>query len=210
MIRIKVCGMRDPGNIREVAAKKPDIMGFIFFPGSKRFVGFDPDPQIFLSVPDDIKRAGVFVNEEVDFILKSVTDYNLHVVQLHGSESPDLCTSVRNAGYTVVKAFGMGGDFDFKKLSAYSHSCDYFLFDTYTRDHGGSGKQFDWSMLNRYNLKVPFLLSGGICDDDVLRIRELVHPMFYGVDINSRFELSPGLKDAGKIGQFINALHEKV
>jgi phosphoribosylanthranilate isomerase len=210
MIRIKVCGMKNPANIIEVAAKKPDIMGFIFFPGSKRFVGFDPDPEIFSSVPDNIKRAGVFVNEEADFILKSATGYSLHMVQLHGSESPDLCASVRTAGFTVVKAFGMGGDFDFKKLSAYSHSCDYFLFDTFTTHHGGSGVQFDWSMLNRYDHKVPFLLSGGIGDDDVSRIKELVHPMFYGVDINSRFEISPGLKDAGKIGQFINSLHEKV
>jgi phosphoribosylanthranilate isomerase len=202
--------MKDPGNIIEVAAKKPDIMGFIFFPGSKRFVGFDPDPQIFRLVSDDIKRAGVFVNEEAYFILKSANDYSLHMVQLHGSESPELCASVRNAGYTVIKAFGMGGDFDFKRLNAYSHCCDYFLFDTYTRDHGGSGMQFDWSLLDGYSLKVPFLLSGGIGDDDILRIKELIHPMFCGVDINSRFEISPGLKDAGKIGQFIDALHEKV
>lgn len=201
--------MRDPGNIREVSAKRPDMMGFIFFPGSKRFVGIDPDPEMFGLVPDDIKRAGVFVNQDSAFILKTAEDFGLHMIQLHGSESPAVCASFRNAGYMVIKAFGIGGDFDFKKIRTYSDCCDYFLFDTYTEAHGGSGTQFDWSVLDRYTLQVPFLLSGGIGENDAVRINEMVHSMFYGVDINSRFETSPGLKDAIKVGQFINALHEK-
>lgn len=181
--------MRDDGNIRAVEALNLDWMGFIFYPPSKRFVSVLPD-----YLPVKTKRVGVFVNENMETILERVALFRLDIVQLHGSESPEFCRQLGQHDIQVLKAFGIADYLPSKKIAAYEGSCDYFLFDTQTSVYGGSGRQFEWNILQNYQDNTPFLLSGGIGPDDVQTIREFTHPLCIGIDINSKFELSPAKK----------------
>ena len=160
------------------------------------------------------KRVGVFVNAEVEEVLNAVHDYELHYVQLHGEESPEYCQLLRTISeatsmrkFEIIKAFRVEQSFDFSNLSLFSPHCAYFLFDTKGVAHGGTGEQFDWSLLQDYQGLTPFLLSGGIGPESVATLRAFRHPQFYGVDINSRFESAPGLKDIEKIEAFISELN---
>ncbi len=206
MIKVKVCGLRDRINVRAVAAANPDYMGFIFYPGSKRYVGDSPDKDLFHEIPVKIKKVGVFVNEEPENILELAGKYNLNLVQLHGNESSDQCRTISSSGLRVIKAFGIGSDFDFERLVPYVPVCDYFLFDTQTELFGGTGLRFNWDLLSRYRLDLPFFLSGGIMVEDAGIIRSLSHPLLYAADINSRFEISPGIKDQDKVKSFIQKI----
>lgn len=190
---IKVCGMRDPANIKAVAALEPAYMGFICYPGSARFIGH-PAPELFSEIPANIKTTGVFVNAELEEVKRSIKLYNFKAVQLHGSESPAYCAALK-AYAEVIKAFGINEHFDFEQLKPYETVCDYFLFDTQTVNHGGSGKSFDWSALNQYTLNHPYFLSGGIGPDDLEKLNELQDQRLKYIDVNSRFEISPALKD---------------
>jgi phosphoribosylanthranilate isomerase len=199
---IKVCGMRQPGNIRELQELKPDYIGFIFYPQSKRFVG-TPEPEIFKSISPEIKKTGVFVNETLDEIADKVIRYNLDAVQLHGRETIGFCRSFRkfmqnmqtNKRVEIIKALGIDAEFDFGSLGEYEDVIDYFLFDTKTPDHGGSGLTFDWSLLEKYRGRKPYFLSGGLSADHIRNITDLKDVRLYGLDLNSRFETEPGLKD---------------
>lgn len=208
---LKVCGMLHPDNILEVAALQPDYLGFIFFKGSKRYAG-ELDPEVVKALPDKIQRTGVFVNEDSELVLELVHKYGLNAVQLHGAESPEYCRDIAQQikaiqpEFKVIKSFGVNADFDFQQLEAYLGLADYFLFDTQTPDHGGSGKKFDWSLLDKYKLDVPYFLSGGIGPESVEALNEISDPRLLAIDINSRFELEPGLKDAGKLTEFKNKL----
>lgn len=206
MIKVKVCGMRDRMNIRAVTASGPDYMGFIFYPGSKRYVGNHPGKDLFQGIPVKIKRVAIFVNELPESILERAEQYNLSFIQLHGSESPDLCRKIGSSGLRVIKAFGIGSDFDFEKLLPYAPVCDFFLFDTQTERFGGTGLRFNWGLLNQYKLEVPFFLSGGISLEDAGMIRSLNHPLLHAADINSKFEISPGVKDPDKVKSFIQEI----
>ena len=206
---IKVCGMREGANVQEVTRLKPDLMGFIFYPKSKRFVGDDFDLSIVRSVMPEVQTVGVFVNEEVDKIISLVRKYSLDFVQLHGNESPASCQMLRDKGIKVLKAFGIHNEFDWTALEPYTASCDYFLFDTSTKDYGGSGVKFNWNTLNNYKLPTPFVLSGGIGPEDADVIKSISHPQLAGIDINSRFEVEPGLKDAGLLQTFIAKFRTK-
>ena len=208
MISIKVCGMRDPENIGQVVYAGADIIGFIFFSGSKRYVGENPDNTLFSRIPETVKKAGVFVNEVPEKICMLSGKCKLDLIQLHGTESPHVCEALRYTGLQVIKAIGISDRSDFRTLDAYKDSCDFFLFDTASVQYGGTGVKFDWKILNDYQLQVPFFLSGGIALDDTVRILELNHPSFFGVDINSRFEISPGLKDAQLVGEFITKIRQ--
>ena len=137
-LKIKVCGMREPGNIRELVEYKPDLLGFIFYPGSKRYVG-DPDPAVFRAIPPGIKKVGVYVNESTGAIKQMVADLGLDLVQLHGDEPPGNCHDLALSGIPVIKAFGISGSIDNERLRDYSYSCDYFLFDTSSPAFGGTG-----------------------------------------------------------------------
>ncbi|MDO9613377.1 MAG: phosphoribosylanthranilate isomerase, partial [Bacteroidota bacterium] len=190
-LKIKVCGMRDPENISGVVAAMPDYLGFIFYPKSKRFVGFESSPEMYAEIPDSVKKVGVFVNESPEKVLEISKKWNLDVVQLHGDESPEYCRQIQDSGITVFKAFSVDESFDFAILKAYSGVCDYFLFDTKGKLPGGTGQKFNWQLLESYKLKIPFFLSGGISPDDLNTIREFIHPQQIGIDINSGFEISP-------------------
>jgi len=205
-MKVKVCGMRDALNVSEIAEANPDFMGFIFYPGSVRYVGTDPDRTIFRSVPAGITKVGVFVNEDQEKINKLALEYNLEMVQLHGDETPGYCSQLKNTDFGIIKSFSIASDFDFESLIPYMTFCDYFLFDTKTRKHGGSGRKFNWNKLHDYKLDKPFFLSGGIDPDDVGIITSLVNKSLFAVDINSRFERSPGLKDSGRVKIFIDEI----
>ncbi|MFL5762757.1 MAG: phosphoribosylanthranilate isomerase [Bacteroidia bacterium] len=197
-MKIKICGLKDPENIKHIAALKPDMMGFIFHPGSPRFAG---DQLIIPPIHSSIKKAGVFVNAAPSYIIDMIGEHGLDLVQLHGNESPALC-EVMSHLVGVIKAFGIDENFDFKTLAPYSESCSYFLFDTKTDLHGGSGQAFDRELLNGYDGSVPFLLSGGVGAEEISNFRPRI-PGFAGFDLNSKFERSPGIKDIELLGSVL-------
>jgi phosphoribosylanthranilate isomerase len=203
---IKICGMRNDANIQEVARLKPDLMGFIFYPKSKRFVGRDFDPALVQALMPEISTVGVFVNDNDETVLTTARKYQFDYVQLHGNESPQFCKQIQNEGFRVLKAFGMNAGFEADVLEPYADVCDYFLFDTSTSDYGGSGQKFDWELLHRLHLSKPFVLSGGIGPEDAERILAIRHPLMAGIDINSRFETEPAMKDVQKLSAFIHQL----
>jgi phosphoribosylanthranilate isomerase len=202
---IKVCGMRDSQNIQEVASLKPDFLGFIFYPKSPRYAA-TVDKAVLAALPSSIKKVGVFVNESVELMRQTAQEFGLDALQLHGVETPLQCLQLREEGYTILKAFSIAEEANFEIIEDYDDCCDYFLFDTKTPQHGGSGQKFDWILLENYKGTTPFFLSGGIDLDDAEAIKNINHPQFVGVDINSRFEIESALKDVGKITQFISKL----
>ncbi|WP_276090564.1 phosphoribosylanthranilate isomerase [Pedobacter sp. JY14-1] len=203
-VKLKVCGMKLPSNVKEVAELGPDYMGFIFYAGSKRYPG-RLAAEVIRELPESIKKTGVFVNETVEEIAVKIVKYRLDAVQLHGNETPEmvkLLKMILPEEVQLIKAFGIDVSFDFSQLDAYASNVDFFLFDTKTPDHGGSGRRFEWELLQGYHLDKPYFLSGGVGlenVDDVLRITD---QRLYAVDVNSRFELEPGLKDITKLKDF--------
>ena len=200
---IKVCGMREPENIRAVEALGIDLMGFIFWPPSSRYVGEKPS-----YLPRNCRRVGVFVDAALPDILAAVEDFRLDGVQLHGHENPEAIAALkaRIPGVRVVKSLAVAGLEDLEQTEAYADVCDAFLFDTKGKLPGGNGRQFDWSVLQRYQGRLPFLLSGGIGPDDAQRIRAFQVPGCIGIDLNSRFETEPGLKDVDALRTFIETI----
>lgn len=202
---IKVCGMRNSGNIKAVEELPIQWMGFIFHPLSPRFVDTPPS-----YLPTRVKRVGVFVDADDAFIQSHTATYGLDIIQLHGKESPQDCDRIRNiTGKSIIKAFGIKTGDSFLPVSTYESHADYFLFDTYCNSSGGSGKKFDHRLLNLYTGNTPFLLSGGIGENDAEEIKSLRHPLMCGVDLNSRFEISPALKSTEKLQIFINQLNKQ-
>jgi phosphoribosylanthranilate isomerase len=205
MIKIKVCGITESLNAYGMVDAGADFLGFIFYPQSKRYVGVKPD-HLFKAVPSGVKKAGVFVNQNINLIIQTAKQFHLDFIQVHGGETAESCRKIKDAGLKVIKAFGIDDAFDFTLLKTYLTACDYFLFDTRHTDYGGSGLQFNWETLRRYTLKKPFFLSGGIGPADAERIRLFNHPYLYGVDINSCFETNPGIKDPVAVKRFINKI----
>ncbi|MEB0262316.1 MULTISPECIES: phosphoribosylanthranilate isomerase [unclassified Mucilaginibacter] len=204
-MKIKVCGLKYSDNIKAVEALAPDYMGFICYEKSPRFIGGMDDEEL-INIPTDIIKVGVFVDEDADSISKMIYKYKFDAIQLHGSESPEFCDMYKHE-VQVIKAFGVDKHFDFTRLDAYKNNVDYFLLDTKTPVHGGSGMVFDWGVLNKYKLDVPFFLSGGLSLDNLEEIKKIKHSAFYGVDLNSKFELSPALKDISKLKQAFNTIN---
>lgn len=202
---IKICGMRFPENIAKVAALKPDFMGFIFYPKSPRYAE-SLDNAALNALPSTIKKIGVFVNENLENILTIAYKYKLDGLQLHGTEMVDMCAKLKKAGYIVIKAFPIAEAYNFKVTKDYEGACDYFLFDTKTDAYGGSGLKFNWAMLDEYKGETPFLLSGGIAADDAEAILKIEHPKFAGIDLNSKFEVKPGLKNVEALREFLKEI----
>jgi len=200
---IKVCGMREAENIREVERLGIDMMGFIFWPKSSRYVSERPD-----YLPTNCKRVGVFVDEEIEQVKHIADEYQLDMIQLHGSELPDYICGLRAdvSSPAIIKAFNIATKEDFEITKPYEGIVDYFLFDTKGPSVGGNGVKFDWTVLADYVGETPFLLSGGIGPDDAARIRSFHHSQLAGIDLNSRFEITPGLKDINKLKEFIKEL----
>lgn len=207
--------MREAENIRQVAKLDINWMGFIFYSKSPRqfeetghgeltLSPFHSQPLIADRQPG---KVGVFVNATPGEMIEKAKFYHLDYLQLHGNESPDICHTLQKRGFSIIKAFSIATEEDLKQTKEYEGRAEYFLFDTKCSEYGGSGKSFDWSVLAAYNGKTPFLLSGGINSDSVEAIRNFQHPRLAGIDLNSGFEISPGLKNIGKLKIFIDELN---
>ena len=205
---IKVCGMREAENIREVEALGIDMMGFIFWPKSSRYVSQRPD-----YLPKHVKRVGVFVDEAPEQVKRLAIDYGLDYIQLHGHETPEVISYLRTPALPhprILKAFNISTAEDLLQTQPYEGLVDGFLFDAKGKSVGGNGEKFSWDVLDAYDGETPFLLSGGIGPDDVERVHAFHHPMCIGIDLNSRFELSPGLKDVNALRRFVNDINRKL
>lgn len=200
--------MRDSGNIGVISLLPIDYMGFIFYKPSKRNA-LGIDTEILFSLPKRIKPVGVFVDEDIKDVLQITRQYGFKTVQLHGNESPEYCKDLKNEGLEIIKAVRIpeiSEENVFSELERYHDSIEMFLFDTAGKNPGGNGIKFDWSILEKYNLPIPFLVSGGIGPDDADLINRLNHPLNIGIDLNSGFEITPGYKDPEKLKMFISKI----
>lgn len=193
--KIKVCGMKYTSNIQELIELSPDYMGFIFYPKSPRYIGDEIAPEWMDNLPDHIKKVGVFVNSTMTDLEKKAKAYRLDYIQLHGTETPEECKILKEKGYKIIKAFGVDESFDFVSCRSYKPFVEYFLFDTKSSSYGGSGKAFNWQLLENYPCKIPFFLSGGISGENMYELNKIAHPYLHAIDLNSKFEKKPGLKD---------------
>lgn len=198
--------MRNMENIESLLALNPDFVGFIFYDQSKRFVKDFPE----IPFPKSIEKIGVFVNASIEELLEKIENYQLDGVQLHGNESSEYCEELLQSlalklpgvRVTLIKAFSVDESFEFNLTKPYQLSCDYLLFDTKGKNYGGNGVKFNWGILENYHGETPFLLSGGISKEDVAEINKFKHKAFGGIDINSGFEIEPGLKNINEIKKF--------
>lgn len=206
-LKLKVCGMRDHKNIIDIAAIRPDYLGFICYKPSKRDIGEAFQMPLFDPV---IAKVGVFVDADAEFIIAKIQQLHLQAVQLHGNESTALCEQLKSTGIKVIKVFSVDDDFDFTTTVPYEAVSDYFLFDTKGKAHGGNGVKFNWALLKQYNGSKPLFLSGGIDLEDLPIIAKLnLLPLnLYALDVNSKFELEPALKDVLKVKQLKVGLHQ--
>ena len=200
--------MREADNIRAVEALGIDMMGFIFWPKSSRYVSQRPD-----YLPKRVKRVGVFVDEDPEQVKRLANDYGLDYIQLHGHETPEVISYLRTSASPhprMIKAFNIATEEDLSQTLPYEGLVDLFLFDTKGQSVGGNGVKFNWDVLDAYQGSTPFLLSGGIGPDDAAQVNAFRHPKCIGIDLNSRFELSPGLKDIAKLKEFIYNLNTEI
>ncbi len=202
-MNIKICGLKHADNIAEITALAPDYIGLIFHEKSPRFVGNTP-----LEIPaGKTKKIGVFVNETAEKIIETARYFGLDGVQLHGSESPEFCGEMKAAGLMTIKAFSVDSDFNFAQTTGYQSICDLFLFDAKGKNPGGNGIQYDWDILENYTGATPFLLSGGLSPSDAERVLALQHPLLAGIDVNSGFEIEPGLKNIKLLKKFMKEMN---
>ena len=202
-LKLKICGLRDEDNIRQIAGLSPDYMGFITYPKSPRYF-FADSPHADLSIiPGDIRKTGVVVDTAIEEVFVLKNQLGLDAIQFHGNESPELCRSAMEIGLEVIKAFGITDDFDFKELDKYDQYVDLFLFDSVG---GGTGRKFRWDLLKQYRGSKPFFIGGGVDTDSLRELHELDGLPLAGIDVNSRFEIRPGYKDINKLKELISAL----
>jgi phosphoribosylanthranilate isomerase len=207
-MNIKVCGITDMKQLQQLDGLDIDFAGLIFYPESPRYVGDKLSKKDVKKADFDLKKVGVFVNPEMIDVLDAIDDYGLEVVQLHGDETPEMCEDL-SSEVEVIKVFRITGDENIDELVApYDAVCDYYLFDTggLKENFGGTGKQFDWNILNKAKIEKPFFLSGGIGVEDAAKIKAFKHLDLFGIDVNSKFETAPGVKDMSKILQLKMAM----
>lgn len=208
-VRFKVCGMKYRDNIEQVASLQPDYLGFIFYEKSARNFEEINIPKL----PNTVKKVGVFVNQDLDFVIEKINKHQLQAVQLHGHESPEYCEQLKRHSderndekIEIIKAFSIGDSFNFEVLKPYEAVCDYFLFDTKGKLPGGNGYTFNWSVLKKYTLTKPFFLSGGIGLNEIENVlsflRKQESKYCHVIDVNSQFEIKPGLKNIEKLKEF--------
>lgn len=208
-INTKVCGVKYKENIDQLLRLSPEYMGFIFFTGSKRYIdALDSDWVKSITGP---KKTGVFVDADLAIIRDRISRFGLQAVQLHGRESTEECASLRNSGIEVIKAFGINEEFDWNILTHYYESVDYYLFDTKTASHGGSGVTFDWDLLTDYTQDKPYFLSGGLQLENLHHALARRDERLYALDLNSKFETQPGLKDVSLLEKAFQMIrHEQI
>lgn len=206
-MKLKICGMKYQDNIQHVAALQPDYLGFIFYKKSARHFNAASIPEL----SNTIKKTGVFVDADLDFVLQKINKHQLQAVQLHGKESFEYCKQLQNKNIEIIKVFSIKDAFDFNVLKPYEKVCDYFLFDTKGKHPGGNGYTFNWNVLNEYPSTKPFFLSGGLGLNEVEKIHEFLKSKAskycYALDVNSKFEIEPGLKHIENLKAFKKALN---
>ena len=202
-MKIKVCGLTHINNLRDIANLGVDYFGLIFYAPSARCIYRHLSSSELVKISEMKNTVAVFVNEDEIKMKELARACHINTIQLHGNECPELCKRISEE-FSVIKAISVGHKNDFAEIKNYVHACDYFLFDTKTPDYGGSGKKFNWNLLDSYHENIPFFLSGGIHPDDAATINSIAHPMLYGIDLNSQFEIKPGIKDTSKLKKFIN------
>ena len=206
-MKLKICGMKYPDNLAEVARLQPDYLGFIFYEKSPRYMADTLSPEVVQLLPAGIQRVGVFVNASTDYVLTMAARYGLHALQLHGQESPEQCRTLQATGHLIIKVFSMGiQDFDFEKLRLHEPYVNYFLFDSQGKHPGGNGVAFDWNQLQNYPLATPFFLSGGIGPDEATTVKRFTFPRLYALDVNSRYESEPGRKNVASLTELAGHL----
>ena len=200
--------MKETENIKEISALNPDYLGFIFWEKSKRKMTLATIPEL----PETTKKVGVFVDASIQEIAAKINQYQLDVIQLHGNESVIFCKNVKKLDVEVIKVFSMDSTFNFSKLKEYVFTVDYFLFDTKGKLPGGNGITFDWNVLENYHYTIPYFLSGGIGNTEIDGLKEFLKSSAankcYGIDVNSRFEKKPGIKNKIKLQKFKKLLYE--
>ena len=206
-MNIKVCGITQFKQLQQLEALNIDYAGLIFYKDSPRYMGDKITGKQVKDADFDIKKVGVFVNPGYSELLDAIDEYGLDIVQLHGNETPEMCEEL-SAEVEVIKAFRIAGDESIdidEMVMPYDAACDFYLFDTsgLKESFGGTGQQFDWNILKKAKIEKPFFLSGGIGPDDAQKVKAFKHPDFFSVDVNSKFELSPGLKDMAAILKFL-------
>ena len=205
-MELKVCGLNRKENIINVCSIEPGYIGFIFFRGSKRYIGKDAAKDVACVVSPLIKKVGVFVNASLEEVINTFQDMSLDYVQLHGNESIDFCEILFNNQIPVIKAFGVSDNIDFDAVDRYSPWCSFFLFDNAGQSRGGTGRMFNWNVMKDYPLSTPYFLSGGIGPDEIEKIKTLNQEKLHAIDVNSRFETEPGLKDIKALTVFYDKL----
>ncbi|MCQ2228512.1 MAG: phosphoribosylanthranilate isomerase [Bacteroidales bacterium] len=200
---IKICGMTDIDNISKILFLEPDFLGFIFYPKSPRYVVGKLKPEMLSIIPESVKRVGVFVNSSEAEMRQTASTYGLKVIQLHGEEKPTVCKRLREEGFEVIKAFSIESEQDFEKVWEYTEHVDYFLFDTKTPGYGGSGQEFDWQLILRQPIRKPWFLSGGISNDNIAAAAQTGAAV---LDLNSKFETAPGMKDYDKLSDALSSI----
>lgn len=203
---IKICGLKEPENIRQVSAiQGVDLIGLIFYAPSTRYVDSETIAHL-LPTLTSVKKTGVFVNESKEEVIRKCAFYQLDYLQLHGNERPEYLSELLAelpSRVKLIKAFSIHMEKDLLLTSGYEEHCEYFLFDTQTNGYGGSGRTFDWNILQYYTGSTPFLLSGGIGPDSYDSLHHFHHQLWAGIDLNSRFETAPGVKDIALLSDFI-------
>ena len=207
-VKLKICGMKETENITEISTLQPDYLGFIFWEKSKRNMTLDAIPEL----PETIKKVGVFVDASIQEIAAKINQYQLDVIQLHGNESVIFCRNVKKLGVEVIKVFSMNSNFNFSLVKEYVLVVDYFLFDTKGKLPGGNGVTFDWKILENYHCDTPYFLNGGIGTTEIDGLKEFLKSpaakKCYAIDVNSRFEKKPGIKNKIKLQKFKKLLYE--
>jgi len=207
-MNIKVCGITEMKQLQQLDGLDIDFAGLIFYKDSPRYIGEKLSKKEVKNADFDLKKVGVFVNPEMIDVLDAIDEYGIDVVQLHGNESPEMCEDLSGEVEVIKVIHIKTGKENIDKLVAdYDAVCDYYLFDKAT-DYsiGGTGSQFDWDILLKAKIEKPFFISGGIGFEDAAKIKSFKHPDIFGVDINSKVESSPGIKDMSKILQFKMAM----
>lgn len=209
-MKIKVCGNTIVPQVRELDELAIDYAGFIFYESSPRFMGEKISKEEMQNLSTKLKKVGVFVNESRDEIMRKIDDYRLDAIQLHGDETAEFCKQISDH-ISVIKAFRISEkqiDIDWM-VKEFNEVCDFYLFDKESKSiYGGSGEKFDWNLLNNASVGKDFFLSGGICQADLQVLKNFEHPFFYGIDVNSRFEISPGIKDIQKLKHFVKDIKQ--
>ncbi len=209
-MKLKVCGLTNEKNIQEIIKNAhPDYLGFLFYPNSSRYVIGRLEPDDISNISGNIQKTGIFVNSPTNWVMKQAEKYNLSALQLHGEESPAYCEKLKSEGFEIIKVFKIKDEMDFLRMSSYLSVADSFLFDTAGKFRGGNGIKFNWNILKSYKHDMPYFLSGGIRPEDANPINTIQDPRLIGIDINSGFEIQPGIKDPAKVQSFKNKINNE-